>query len=377
MLLRDAREARDEAQAASRAKDEFLAMLSHELRNPLNVIAGGISILSASANLEGRLARTAQLVTKQVRHLTDLMDDLLDIARVSSGKIVLNFTAVDLAETVEKCLAGLEDAGRLRNHKCRKSMQSVWVNADETRMEQIVANLLGNAIKFTPQGGRIEVTVTREADDAVLRVQDSGVGIAADLLPRVFDVFVQGDRTIDRPIGGLGVGLTLVRRLTEMHCGTVAATSEGLGRGATFSVRFPLIAPPAPEADRPAPTAAANPKRILIVEDNADAREMLRTLLELQGHEVHEAEDGHAALDRALELRPDVAIIDVGLPRVDGYTLARTIRDRALPIRLIALTGYGTEQDRRRAAGAGFDAHLTKPVEPEKLDSLIRASFTP
>ena len=373
-LLGDAREARDEAEAASRAKDEFLAMMSHELRNPLNVIAAGMSVLDAPADRDERFARTRELVSRQVRHLTRLMDDLLDIARVTSGKIVLNRAPVDLGAAVERCLATLADADHLRHHTWCRSVEPVWVHADETRLEQIVTNIVGNAIKFTPEAGAISVRVSAEDRDAVLCVEDSGAGISAELLPRIFDLFVQGDHTIDRAKGGLGLGLTLVRRLTEMHGGTITAASKGAGQGASFTIRLPRIGPPPASPPPSRPAAAADRKRILVVEDNSDGREMLRLLLELQGHEVYEAAEGEAAIDQALELQPQVAIIDIGLPGIDGYTVASRIRERekgGQGIRLIALTGYGTEQDRRLAAAAGFDAHLTKPVEPERLTLLL------
>ena len=372
-LLRDAQESRDQAEAASRAKDEFLAMLSHELRNPLNVIAGGIAVLDLTGKPDDNLARARQIVSRQVRHLTNLMDDLLDIARVTSDKIVLNRRPIDLGATVERFLAALGET-RLDQHAWRSKVEAVWVNADETRLEQIIANLVGNAMKFTPAGGQISVTVSADDRDALLCIQDSGVGIAPDLLPRIFEVFVQGDRRVDRAQGGLGLGLTLVRRLAEMHGGTVAASSEGAGLGAAFTVRLPRIEPPARRSDQLPSANVMQPQRILVVEDNSDGREMLRTMLELQGHEVHEVADGQSAIDRAIELRPQTAIIDIGLPGIDGYAVAARIRASehgVPPMRLIALTGYGSEHDRCRAADAGFDAHLTKPVEPDRLITLL------
>ena len=376
-LLRDARESRDEAEAASRAKDEFLAMLSHELRNPLHVIAVGISILDAAGKPEDQLARTRQLVSKQVRHLTHLMDDLLDIARMTSGKIALNRRPLDLAATIDRCLVTLAGTKGSSPHTWRTALEPVWIDGDETRIEQIITNLVANATRFTPDGGEISVIVTADGGDALIRVTDSGIGIEPELLPRVFDLFVQGDRSVDRTQGGLGLGLTLVRRLTEMHNGTVAAASDGPGRGASFTVRLPRIVPSAPQADRsPAATATAG-QRILIVEDNSDGRELLRMMLEAQGHEVHEAADGESAISQALALRPHAAIIDIGLPGIDGYTVAAQLRAAETPLadlQLIALTGYGTEQDRRRSAEAGFDAHLLKPVEPERLAQLLMKS---
>src|SRR5262245_14280133 len=373
-LLRDARESRDEAEAASRAKDEFLPMLSHELRNPLNVIAVGISVLDAAGLPEDTLARTRQVVSKQVRHLASLLDDLLDIARVTSGKVALNRRPLDLAATVERSLATLGDTGGMAAHAWRKALEPVWISADETRIEQIVTNLVANATRFTPAGGQIDVSVTAEDDYAVLRVSDSGVGIEPDLLPHVFDLFVQGDRSVDRAKGGLGLGLTLVRRLAEMHDGTAAAASEGPGQGASFTVRLPLMPAPKPGGGATTASSAADRQRILVVEDNADGREMLRMMLALQGHDVHEAVDGESAIRKALELRPRVAIIDIGLPGIDGYEVAARMRatgDGFPDMQLIDLSGYGTQRDRQRAAEAGFDAHLTKPVAPERLAQVL------
>ena len=373
-LLRHARESRDVAEAASRAKDEFLAMLSHELRNPLNVITAGLAVLDQKAGPDDGAARVRQQVTIQVRHLTRLMDDLLDIARVTSGKIALNRRPVNLAAIVDRCLR-LNDTSGLGRHAWRRSLAAVWVNGDETRIEQIVVNLLTNATKFTPASGEIAIGVRAEDGDAVLTVTDTGIGIDPELLPSVFDVFVQGDRSVDRAQGGLGLGLTLVRRLAEMHGGSVAAHSDGPGRGASFTVRLPLIPTPPATGDGRHSGGQRVPRRILLVEDNADGREMLRLLLQQEGHEVEEAADGESALAKALVWQPDVAIIDIGLPGIDGYKVAARFRATVALAKtsLIALTGYGTEQDRRRAADAGFDAHLTKPVDPERLAQIFDA----
>jgi CheY-like chemotaxis protein len=311
---------------------------------------------------------------RQVRHLTGLMDDLLDITRVTTGKIVLHRRPIDLGAVVARCLATYEDSRRLARHQVSQSIASVWIDADETRIEQMAANLIGNALKFTPAGGTISVRVSREDADAVLVVEDSGAGISPELLPRIFDLFVQGDRTIERAAGGLGLGLTLVRRLAEMQAGTVEAASAGPGRGATFTVRLPCIpAPAAGGEDRRPAVVTPQARRILLVEDNADGRDMLRTMLVMQGHDVHEAADGPTAITAALAIRPEVAIIDIGLPGVDGYTVAARLRQdtRTRGMRLIALTGYGTGEDRQRAGEAGFDAHMTKPIDPERLARLL------
>jgi signal transduction histidine kinase len=378
-LLREREHALNEAlmreQQANRGKDEFLAMLSHELRNPLNTITNAMSILNRSEPKENMALRSRAVIDRQVRHLADLVDDLLDVARVTSGKIVLNPRTLNLARTVAQTVATLQEAGRLAEHRTEVDVEDVWVSADETRIEQIVANLVENAIKYTPPGGRIKVRVRPQGDDAVLEVNDSGTGIASDLLPRIFDLFTQGERTLDRSQGGLGLGLTLVRRLVELHRGRVAATSGGLGTGATFIVSFPSVS--APEAGAPEPVtvvgASVRPLHILIVEDNSDGREMLKTLLDLEGHRVTEAKDGPTGLERLLSVRPDVAMVDIGLPGFDGYELARRARatQNGERTRLIALTGYTQAEDRRMAERAGFDAYLVKPIDVSALRQVL------
>ncbi|MGH7278355.1 MAG: hybrid sensor histidine kinase/response regulator [Candidatus Rokuibacteriota bacterium] len=375
VLLTQEQEARERAETANRAKDEFLAMFGHELRNPLNVIRTGLEVLERTGARDEGAARTRQLMARQLRHLTELVDDLLDVARVTSGKIVLTRRALDLGALVTRAVAALADAGRTSRHAVRQDVETVWVEGDETRLEQIVTNLVGNALKFTPPGGAITVTVRAEDRDAVLRVEDTGLGIAPDVLSRIFGLFVQADRSLERTQGGLGLGLALVRRLTEMHGGTAEATSDGVGRGAVFTVRLPRIDAPVATSGERRKSAGARPRRqrVLIVEDNTDGREMVRTMLELQGHEVYEASDGRAGIERALALDPDIMIVDIGLPGVDGYEVARTIRAKldGRGIRLIALTGYGREEDRLRAAAAGFNAHLVKPVDPERLEEVL------
>jgi len=250
---------------------------------------------------------------------------------------------------------------------------SVWIEADETRPEQILNNLLGNAVKFTPAGGRVTVDVATRDGLAVLRVEDTGAGVSAELLPRIFDLFVQGQTELHRPAPGLGIGLTLVKRLVDLHGGRIEAASEGPGRGSVFTVRFPLRqAPRDAAAAAPLPGGARVRRRVLIVEDSDDARDMLRHLLEQTGHEVHEAADGLVGLDRTLALRPDAAVIDIGLPGLDGYEVARRVRAAGhADVLLVAVTGYGQATDRQRSGEAGFDAHLTKPVDPLALESLL------
>jgi len=368
-LLAGEHAARAEAEAASRGKDELLAMLGHELRNPLSAIASATYILeSPEASPDAtRLAR--EIIGRQNRHLAHLVDDLLDVARVTSGKIVLSRRPLELAETVGRAVAALATAGRTERHHLTTDLEPVWADVDETRLEQIVTNLVGNAVKFTPPGGAIEVTLRGEGGEAALTVRDTGVGIAPDMLPRVFEMFVQVERGPRAGVGGLGLGLTLVRRIAELHGGRVEAASEGVGHGSAFTVRLPAIAsPPRGGAVAHARGGASAARRILVIEDNADARVMLRGMLEMDGHEVYEATEGPSGLEAALRLRPDVVVIDIGLPGMDGYEIARRIRATSgADMRLIALTGYGQPEDRRQAFAVGFDAHLVKPATPATL----------
>jgi len=370
-LLAREQMAREDAEAANRAKDEFLAMLGHELRNPLDVIGSAVHVLDEISPKDLPALRTRDVIHRQVRHLARLVDDLLDVGRVSTGKIILVRVPVDLAETVRRCADTLAGAGQTDRHRIEVHAAPVWVEGDQSRIEQIVMNLLSNAIKYTPEGGLITVRVEGDGAMARLAVSDSGVGISSHLLERIFDLFVQGERTLDRSEGGLGIGLTLVRRLVELHGGRIAASSPGPGQGSTFEVELPQIASPR-EARAPGGAApTSGPRRILLVEDNRDSREMLRQLLELHGHEVHEVGDGPGGLEALTRLRPDVALIDVGLPGLDGYELARRTRAAGHPVRLVALTGYGLPDDLRRSREAGFDAHLVKPVEPKRLFEVI------
>ena len=375
-LLAAEHAARGEAEAASRGKDELLAMLGHELRNPLAAIATAAHLLDMPAATEDARRRAREIIARQNTHLARLVDDLLDVARVTSGKIVLDRRPLELAAAVERAVATLAASGRTAHHHVDLDLEPVWADVDETRLEQVVTNLMGNALRFTPAGGRVDIRLRAVDDRAVLRVHDSGVGIAPAMLPRVFDMFVQGARGLDGGPGGLGLGLTLVKRIVELHGGSVEAASEGPERGSTFTVRLPAL----PAAPAPAPRPAARPatearRRVLIVEDNADAREMLRVALQLSGHEIHEAVDGPGGLAAVLRLRPDITLVDIGLPEFDGYEVAR--KARAVvgdALFFVALTGYGQPEDQRQAIEAGFDAHLVKPVAPEALLAVIQAA---
>jgi PAS domain S-box-containing protein len=362
-----------ESEAQSRAKDEFFAMLGHELRNPLGAITTALRVIEVCGPLDERSAQARVIIGRQVRQLVRLVDDLLDVTRLATGKVSLSLRPVELTAAVRRAVGAVAAIAPARRIEHAPAAGPVWIQADETRLDQILANLVGNAVKFTPADGRVVVGVSARAGEAVLRVEDTGAGIPADLLPRVFDLFVQGQTGLHRSDAGLGVGLTLVKRLVDLHGGRIEVASDGPGRGSTFTVHFPLTRrPDRPRDLTPAAGSAQARRRIVLVEDNADARQMLRHLLEGTGHEVHEAADGHAGLERTLALRPDAAVIDIGLPGLDGYELARRIRAAGhADMLLVAVTGYGQSEDRLRSSEAGFDAHLTKPVDALALDALL------
>ncbi|NMO15061.1 response regulator [Pyxidicoccus fallax] len=374
----EAESARAEAESANRAKDQFLAMLGHELRNPLAAITSGVKVLSVARD-DARRERTRALVERQALHLARLVDDLLDVARVSSGRITLQKGPMDLSDCVRRALAALESSERTRAHQLEVDVAPAWLSGDDSRLSQVVTNLVSNALKYTPEGGRIRVSTREEGEHVVLEVSDTGVGLPADALPRVFDLFFQEDRSLDRSQGGLGVGLTLVKRLVDLHGGTVRASSEGPNQGSTFTVHLPRgLVEEAPRA-RSGAVLSASGRRLLLVEDHADSRHVVRQLLEAEGHTVFEAEDGPSGLARARELRPDAVLLDIGLPGMDGYAVARTLR--ATPegrgLLLIALTGYGLREDRLRALQAGFDEHLVKPVDMARLREVLAAREAP
>ena len=365
-----------EIQERDLRKEQFVAMLAHELRNPLGAITSAVGVLDLVGGDPADRARA--IIKRQMRHLTQLVDDLLDTARITTGKIALTCTAVNLAESATRCLKTLEVAGRSDGYTIHVECEDTWVSADAARIDQIMANLIGNAVKYTPAGGRIAVRIHPQGDQGVLEVDDTGVGMSPDVLERIFDLFFQEDRSPERLRGGLGIGLTLVRQLVLLHGGQVEAASGGPGQGSRFTVRIPLCAPPAPGEREPVADAAVSGRsRILIVEDNEDARQMLQMLLVLAGHEVHAAADGPSGVEMARQTRPDIAVIDLGLPGMDGYEVARLLRrEPQTGLRLIALSGYGQAEDRRKTLEAGFDMHLVKPVDPARLSAAI-ASLEP
>jgi signal transduction histidine kinase len=365
---------KDALRDADRAKDEFIAALSHELRNPLAALTAAAHVLRLADPTHAAAADARGVIERQAKHMSRMIEDLLDVSRLIAGKPNLTLETFDLGSLVAATADAWRSAGRFAGQVIAVDARSAWVMADRTRMEQIVSNLLDNAVKFTPSGKAIALRVFREGDEAVLSVVDQGEGMPASLVDRVFDLFVQGDQDVGRAKGGIGLGLTLVKRLAELQGGSVQASSRGIGRGATLTVRLPAAAALLPIAPSPPVAHTASACTILIVEDNADARDMLRQVLAMQGHDVREAADGAEGVALAAQVKPDVAIIDIGLPDIDGYEVARRVRSQASrPIALIALTGYGQPADQRRARAAGFDLHLVKPITVERLDQAIAA----
>ena len=385
LVFRDITERRSSERVtedADRRKDEFLAMLAHELRNPLAPIRNAAHTLALLGTGDDRVRWVAGVVERQVGLMTRLVDDLLDVSRITSGKITLQRETVSVAAVLAQ---GVEAArppaeGRGQALEVDVAADVGWVDGDPARLAQAVGNLLDNAIKYTEDGGRVWLRARAEADEVVIVVEDSGVGIDPALLPQVFDLFIQADRSLERKQGGLGLGLTLVRRLVEMHGGRVEAASAGPGFGSAFTIRLPRLAAEVADSAEPetvpvpvtAPPAGPG-RRILVVDDHQDSTDSLALFLRLRGHEVRTAHDGPSALDEIEHYRPDVVFLDLGLPGMSGYDVARRVRmmDDLGPLRLVALTGYGTDGDRRKTREAGFDVHLAKPVDPRALDELL------
>ncbi|QDV34345.1 Sensor histidine kinase TodS [Tautonia plasticadhaerens] len=369
---------------ADRRKDEFLAMLAHELRNPLAAIAYGVALLRGGGG-GAPDDEVAAILERQVAHMRWMVDDLLDVARVERGRIALRPDTVDLGELADQATRAVRPSAEAKGHALAldRLPGPIWVKADATRLEQVIVNLLTNAVKYTPPGGRIRLAIGPDpgAEGRLLiSVQDNGLGLTPEMRERVFDLFSQAERSLDRKEGGLGIGLTLVRRLVELHGGKVEVASDGPGLGSTFRVRLPAAEPPDP-AERPEEPeddrAAIGPARhVLLIDDNRDMGTALARLLRAEGHRVDLAHDGPSGLERAEQLRPEVLVVDLGLPGMDGYELARRLRrapwmaDR----RLISLSGYGGVEDRKRSITSGFDRHVTKPVDLRRLDRYIRGA---
>ena len=373
--------ARAAAESANRAKDEFLAMLGHELRNPLSPILTALQLMKLRGEPGSERERT--VIERQVSHLTRLVDDLLDVSRIARGRVELKTEIVEVAEVVAKAIEMASPLLEQRNHTLKVDVprRGLRVDGDTTRLGQVISNLLTNAAKYTPPNGVVTVRAEQVDDEVVLSVRDTGIGISPEVLPRIFDLFVQERQALDRSQGGLGIGLTIVRSLVERHGGSVSARSDGPGKGSEFIIRLPLegradagadALPALPAAAAAAPGAGA--VRILVVDDNEDGAEMLADALIGKGYDTRVAHDAPAALRVAAEFSPDVAFLDLGLPVMDGYELAAHLRE--LPglagLRLIAVTGYGQESDRRRTRDAGFHGHLVKPVDIDAIEATLK-----
>jgi len=361
----------------SRRKDEFLAMLSHELRNPLAAMLNAVQLLRVQQQSDTLEQQASAILERQVERLTRLVDDLLEVSRVTTGKIRLEHEHIDFRSVVEHAIETVQPLIAQHRHALSISLptESVWLFADPTRVEQVVINLLNNAAKYTSEDGRIWLSLDHDGQEARLRVCDNGDGIAQELLPSVFDLFTQGTRPRDRSQAGLGVGLTVVRRIVELHGGTVEAHSAGPGLGSEFVVSLPLANPPSisVEPGRTV-TVGSRPLRVLVVDDNRDVALGIELLLRHAGHEIRTAHSGVEALDVVLSYRPDAVLLDLGLPEMDGYEIARRLRNKpeCKELILIAVSGYGQESDKRHSEDAGCDAHLVKPVEAAKLIEVLK-----
>lgn len=377
----DLRRLNEELAQANRRKTEFLATLAHELRNPLAPLSNGLHLMRMASTKPELLDKTRQMMERQIQHMVHLVDDLLDVARISTGKVELRRQRVDLKDVVATAVetsASLVEAG---GHRLTVEVppQPLPMDADPTRIAQVVSNLLNNAAKYTPQGGRIALAVRAEGGEAVLDVSDTGVGIAPEALDKVFEMFAQVPSSAGKPQGGLGIGLSLVQSLVALHGGSVSAASAGPGQGSTFTVRLPLLATDSQGThamDQPSTSIKADQLQVLVVDDNTDAAESLGVLLDIEGHAAHIAHSGAEALQLAKETPLDVVFLDIGLPDMTGYDVARRLRllpgmDKTL---LVALTGWGTQDDRQRTREAGFDRHLTKPAELPAVEELLRSA---
>jgi len=366
----------DALREADARKNEFLAMLAHELRNPLAPIQNASELLARTTPGGSQTQSVISMIKRQVSHLTRLVDDLLDVSRITQGRVELKMEVLDLSAIVNQAIETVQHQLALKEHRLSivHAGRSLYVRADRARLLQSIANILTNAVKYTDRGGEIEVLLRAERGSAVVEVADNGIGISEELLPKVFDLFVQADRSLDRSQGGLGIGLAIVKRLIDLHGGHVTAASAGTGRGAQFQIHLPAV--PAPSAAiGKAPGARLPSRRVLIVDDNVDAADSLSLLLQNEGHEVRTAYSARKAFEVLDTFDAQVVLLDIGLPEIDGYEAARRILALKRPIRLVALTGYGQTGDRQRAAEAGFEEHLLKPVDMAALERIL--AFTP
>jgi CheY-like chemotaxis protein len=371
--ITERRQAEEALRVANRQKDEFLAMLAHELRNPLAPIRNASEVLALRYAGDPEAAAPIGMLLRQSLHLARLLDDLLDVTRIARGRVDLKRETIEIGVVVEQAVEAVAPLAKSKAQLLRleRDPSPFYVNGDRTRLVQSVTNVLQNSVKFTPEGGEIVVGVRDAGPDVAITVSDNGVGIAADLVPRVFELFVQSERTPDRSQGGLGIGLSVVKRLIEMHGGAVRIASDGEGRGTTVTLSLPRSEAPA-AVSVPAPATGAA-RSVLVVDDSADAADSLAMLLELEGHEVTTAYTAAAALETAERVQPDVAFIDIGLPTMNGYEVAKRLRanERCRAIKLVALTGYGQPEDRDEARRAGFDHHLVKPADWQSVEAIL------
>ncbi|MFL9881388.1 ATP-binding protein [Herbaspirillum rhizosphaerae] len=374
-LLESEQAALRAAEIENKRKDEFLAMLGHELRNPLAAITSAIALLRIKAANDATILRPAEIIHRQSQHLREILDDLLDLSRVIYGKVQLEMQATDLGLLVGNSINTMVDTSKFSKHVFSFYTESLTINADATRIEQVFSNLIENSLKYTDEGGSISVSVSRDKDMALLSVMDTGVGISPNLLPFIFDVFMQGDNTLARTKGGMGIGLSLVHKLVALHGGTVNVHSEGVGKGSSFYVRLPLIETDAPKFRLPKNEIdmSLSGYKILLVEDQDDLREMQQALLKELGLEVWASSNGKDAIKIAEVREPQVALIDIGLPEMNGYQIAAALRSnsKTASVKLIALTGYGLKEDKEQAIKAGFDHHLTKPLRLGELEKCL------
>lgn len=355
-----------------RQRDEFLAMLGHELRNPLAAISGSLHLLEELRWDRAVVDGQRSVLERQTKNLTKLVDDLLDVSRITNGRIALQKVPLNLGDLVRHAAAAVHERYKKAGIGLDLVIDStpIIVEGDELRLEQVLNNLLTNAVKFTPSGGTVRISLSKDGPSAIISVRDNGLGIPRDMVDRVFDLFTQAHASVDRRLGGLGIGLTIVRRLVELHGGTILARSEGMNLGAEFVIRLPKMEA-ASAAEPRKPIRKGPRRRVLLVEDNEDSRTTMGRLLALWGHDVEIADNGEAGLEKALELQPDAVLLDIGLPGLDGYEIARQLRSKGYGKRLIAMTGYGQPEDQQRALEAGFNSHLVKPIDLAQLSQMI------
>jgi signal transduction histidine kinase/CheY-like chemotaxis protein len=375
--ITERKRAEDAVREADRRKSEFLATLAHELRNPLAPLRNGLQVVRLANHDRAAAEQAHTMMERQLGHMVRLIDDLLDLSRISNGKIELRRERLDLAAAVRDAVETSRPLIEASGHELMVTLppRPVYVDGDRTRLAQVFANLLNNSARYTDRGGHIRLTVEQQGSDAVVKVRDDGVGIPAAVLPRVFEMFTQGERPLERSQGGLGIGLSLVKGLVERHGGSVEAHSDGPGKGSEFVVRLSAVLPPGRGRRQEGGNGTPRPSkyRVLVVDDNKDSADSLALMLKLMGHEVRTANDGLAAVEAAAAFRPDVVLLDIGLPKLSGYDACRRIRERSWGegMVLIAQTGWGQEEDKCRAKEAGFNFHMVKPVDPAALEKLL------